>query len=58
MAMKKPCKWTDPCCMRDRDGKCNALAEVDFPDGQCHFRKARKNGPNQYDAKKRLEAKR
>lgn len=39
--------------MRDRDGRCNALAEVDFPDGQCHFRKVRKNGDNQYDARKR-----
>lgn len=50
------CPYYEPCCMRTR-GRCTALISTYFPDHECHFRKERQYGPNEYDLKqKRREA--
>lgn len=50
----KECPYKEPCYMRADSvlfGKkvCMALDDVKFKDGMCHFRKATKNGPNEWD---------
>lgn len=37
------------CCFRMKDGRCDALNDVNFRDGQCHFRKRTPYGENLYD---------
>lgn len=45
----KQCPYNEDCCMRNKRGECEALNDVTFEDGRCHFRKKYHNGPNLYD---------
>lgn len=44
------CRWQKlKCCMRNDEGRCIALDNADFDDGQCHFRKRKSEGINLYE---------
>ena len=43
------CPYDEPCVMRNKRGKCEALADTYFRDGKCHFRKETDKSPNAYD---------
>lgn len=49
----RTCPFSEPCCMRRDDGRCVSLTYMDFPDGECHFRKLTRNGENLYDKERR-----
>ena len=51
------CRYDDPCCFRrNRDQMCRILTDTKFFDEQCHFRKARIDGPNLYELDRRATA--
>ena len=47
------CLSTERCCFKNYFGECTILNNTKFRD-ECHFRKIRVNGPNEYDAAKNL----
>jgi len=52
--MINKCMYEGKCCMRDQD-RCTALANTEFKDGECHFQKETRRGPNLYDQRKKEE---
>ena len=59
MGNLKICPYSEPCFMKQMSpmGRlvCIALDDVNFKDGECHFRKVTPDGPNEWDLKRRKE---